>query len=104
MTPRGNVGPCHLGQVYTQEDVDAAIAEHKCGIAKFYKNMAEFRRKDWDPAGRQVFVANVFSQISFQILRERDGGPYGFVFCHLEVSHILVHDLYLILKISKSIG
>ena len=73
MTPRGNVGPCHLGQVYTQEDVDAAIAEHKCGIAKFYKNMAEFRRKDWDPAGRQVFVANVFSQISIQILRERWG-------------------------------
>lgn len=33
-------------EVYTQEDVDAAIAEHKCGIAKFYKNMADFRRKE----------------------------------------------------------
>lgn len=55
-----------MGQVYTQEDVDAAIAEHKCGIAKFYKNMADFRRKDWDPAGRQVFVANFFPKSCFK--------------------------------------
>lgn len=33
-------------EVYTQEDVDEVIAKHKCMIAKFYKKMAEYRRKD----------------------------------------------------------
>ena len=37
----------HLdGQVYTQEDVDQTISEHKCQVAKFYHRMAEYRRRE----------------------------------------------------------
>lgn len=33
-------------KVYTQEDVDQTIAEHKCQVAKFYQKMADYRRKE----------------------------------------------------------
>ena len=35
-----------FGQVYTQEDVDQTISEHKCQMANFYKMMADYRRKE----------------------------------------------------------
>lgn len=33
-------------KVYTQEDVDQTISEHKCQVAKFYHRMAEYRRRE----------------------------------------------------------
>lgn len=33
-------------KVYTQEDIDQTISEHKCQMANFYKMMADYRRKE----------------------------------------------------------
>ena len=54
-------------------------------------------------SGRKAsFPSQLFSQISFQTLRER-WGTIWICFCHLELAYMF-HDLCLIPKISKSIG